>query len=159
MKYVFALISLFFLNACTAQHTKGKIKNKKTMTKSIQEGICGTVTFQSGNRMPMVDVPSSGKSVPVVRSIEIYERCNMSQVEAINGFYEHIPTKRIATVESNKDGKFCISLPAGNYSMFTKEANGLYANSFDGEGNIFPIVVEKGKITTVDFLISYSAVY
>jgi hypothetical protein len=159
MKYLFALISFFFLNACTAQHTKGKVKHKKTMTKSIQEGICGTITFQSGNRMPMIDAPSSGKSVPVRRVIEIYERCNMNQVESIEGFYGRIPTRKVATIESDDKGKFCISLPSGHYSMFTKEPKGLYANSFDGEGNIFPIVVEKGKITMVDFLISYSVVY
>jgi hypothetical protein len=36
---------------------------------------------------------------------------------------------------------------------------GLYANQFDGEGNIFPVKVSKDKVSIVVFTIDYQAVY
>jgi hypothetical protein len=36
---------------------------------------------------------------------------------------------------------------------------GLYANSFDGQGNIFPVKVGKDKVSIVMFTIDYQAAY
>ncbi|WP_229317394.1 hypothetical protein [Larkinella sp. C7] len=127
-------------------------------SKSFQ-GICGTVLFKSGNHMPGPDRPQP-KGQPVVREVLIYELTKIDQTEATDdGFYTKINTRFIKKVKSDTDGKFCISLPAGSYSVFVQEEKGLYANLSDGQNNIFPVTVEKNRRSTIAFDISYQAVF
>ncbi|MCU0470496.1 MAG: hypothetical protein MUF58_18050, partial [Arcicella sp.] len=66
----------------------------------------------------------------------------------------------IKTVKSDADGRFCVDLPEGSYSLLVREGDkGLYANSFDGEGNIFPVKVGKDKVSIIVFTVDYQAVY
>jgi len=97
---------------------------------------------------------------PVQREIQIYELTNIKSVTKYNSvFFSDIPTKPIAVVQSDEDGSFSISLPEGTYSVFVKEKEGLFANKFDGHGNINPVEVKSGEITQKILKIDYKAAY
>ncbi|WP_229311031.1 carboxypeptidase-like regulatory domain-containing protein [Larkinella soli] len=131
---------------------------KKAAKKPFQ-GICGTVVFKSGNLMPGPDRPQA-KGKPVVREIRIYELTHKDQTEAADdGFYSDVKTRLVKTATSGKDGRFCVRLPAGTYSVFVKEDKGLYANLFDGQNNINPVTVKKNRRTSLPFEITHQAVF
>jgi hypothetical protein len=126
---------------------------------SINQGICGSIMWKSGNLMPSPDheVP---KPKGVQRELFVYELANTKQATLQNGFYKAIVTNLIKSVKSDAEGKFCLALPEGKYSLFVKEGDkGLYANQFDGDGNIFPVKVTKDNLSMIVFTIDYQANY
>jgi hypothetical protein len=129
--------------------------------KVVNQGISGIVLWQSGNQMPSPDAPATtAKGSPVQREVYIYELTNQKQADAsAMPFFSKITTKLIAKVKTGKDGKFKIKLPVGYYSIFTKEAKGLYANQFDDSTNIFAVQVTRHKWSGITFLIDYQAAY
>lgn len=148
LKPVLLLLALSIFTAC-----------KTGQSSQSFQGICGTVLFKSGNHMPGPGRPQP-KGQPVVRDVLIYELTKIDQTEATeDGFYSRIRTKLVKKVKSDKDGKFCVSLPPGSYSVFVQEEKGLYANLSDGQNNIFPVTVEKNRRSTITFDISYQAVF
>ncbi|MND33603.1 hypothetical protein D3C80_241980 [compost metagenome] len=125
-------------------------------------GICGTIVFKSGNLMPSPDIGvgvggNSGK--PVVREIVIYELTKMSDAESDGPFFRSLKTREIKRVKSDKKGTFSVTLPPGKYSVLVKEDKGLFANISDGDNNINPVAVEKGKMTKLDLVVDYAAAY
>lgn len=144
------------------------ISNKETLTGAkadssgsamVQQGICGTIFWKAGNMMPSPDRPTP-KARPAQRELVIYDLTNTAETTRENGFYHTITTKFIKSVKSDEDGKFCVSLEEGRYSLFVREGDkGLYSNSFDGNGNISPIKVSKDKISITVFTIDYQASY
>lgn len=127
--------------------------------KEIQQGICGSIFWKSGNYMPSPD-REMPKAKPVQRELLVYELTNISEATLQNGFYTAIVKSKIKSVKSDVEGKFCLDLPEGEYSLFVKEGDkGLYANSFDGKGNIFPVKVDKDKVSIIVFTIDYQAAY
>lgn len=123
-----------------------------------KQGICGTVRWIEGNQMPGPGAerpPGKG----VAREILIYEVTTISQVAPENGFYTHIPTRLVARTRSNKKGEFRLKLPPGRYSVFVKEADGLWANLFDSRGAINPVEVTEDNFTVVAIEINYRAAY
>lgn len=132
---------------------------KKKKASQAFQGICGTVVVKRGNQMPAVNRPrSNGK--PVQREVLIYELTNQSQVQATaEGFYQTVATRLVKTAKSDADGKFCVSLPPGQYSVFVREEKGLYANLFDGHNNIFPVTVQADQSSTIKFEITHGAVF
>ena len=127
--------------------------------KDIQQGICGSTVWKSGNLMPSPDCEAV-KAKPIQRELLVYELTNISEATSQNGFYTAIVKSKIKSVKSDAQGKFCLDLPEGEYSLFVKEGDkGLYANSFDGKGNIFPVKVSKGKVSIIVFTVDYQAVY
>ncbi|MHC2990852.1 hypothetical protein OB13_04365 [Pontibacter sp. HJ8] len=127
---------------------------------NIKQGIQGRILWEAGNQMPSPDAPSSGGKRGVARTVYIYELTNSTQTTTTEGvFHTAIQTKLVTQVETDADGNFAVPLKPGRYSIFTKEEKGLYANLFDGENNIFPMEVQEGKVTTVEFLINYNAFY
>lgn len=129
-------------------------------TKSVLQGICGTVLVKRGNHMPGPGAPKSTGS-PAEREVLIFPLLNMNQVEAgDNGFINSVgEVKPIKTVKSGKDGTFCVNLSVGRYSVVVREPKGLYANLFDTKNNIFPVTVEKGKSTQIKIEITHQAVF
>ncbi len=172
-------LSLFFclLSLCSmlsfSQKTKEKVhkKTKKVAViapkiikpvasiETINQGICGTIVWKSGNLMPFPD-DKVLKPKAVQRELFVYEITNSQQATLQNGFYTAIVTNLIKSTKSDTEGKFCLELPAGKYSLFVKEGNkGLYANQFDGDGNIFPVKITKDNLSMVVFTIDYQANY
>jgi hypothetical protein len=144
MKIQFMILFLMLLAAfgCASQH----------------QGIEGKVLWIEGNQMPGPGRKPDGAR-PIVREIYIYEPVTMQQAKSSNGFFTEIQAPLIAKTTSNSDGSFTIDLPEGEYSVFTKEPEGLFASIFDGKGRINVISVPKKKFTTVTLRVNYNATY
>ena len=133
----------------TSAHSQGK-----------KTGLEGYIFRISGNRMPSPDVKlSPPKGIKAI--LYIYELTSLSQVtkQGESAFYSNIHTRLVQAVTSGDNGYFSVSLPPGEYSLFTKKDALYYANNFDGTGHIAPVKVHKGKITQVNINIDYDAVY
>ena len=136
-----------------------KVVEPVASNETINQGICGSIVWKSGNLMPSPDheVP---KPKGVQRKLFVYELTNSEQATLQNGFYKGIVTNLIKSVKSDAEGKFCLALPEGKYSLFVKEGEkGLYANQFDGDGNIFPVKITKDNLSMIVFTIDYQANY
>ena len=144
----------FLALACVNQPTQ-------KLQKQIQQGITGQVIWLEGNLMPSIDHPDTKarRGKPVVREIHVYKLTNVKETESRNGFFTKIKGNLIKKSGSNESGYFSIQLPVGEYSIFIKEEQGLYANLFDGNNNINPVVVNKDKVTEIQVKVDYKAVY
>jgi hypothetical protein len=123
-------------------------------------GIEGYIFRISGNRMPSPDAKlSPPKGIKAV--LYIYELTSFSQVTKVgeSAFYSSVRTKLVQSVTSDESGYFIVSLPPGEYSLFTKKDALFYANNFDGDNHIAPVKVVPHKVTQVNFNIDYDAVY
>ncbi len=123
-------------------------------------GIEGYIFRISGNRMPSPDAKlSPPKGIKTV--LYVYQLTSLSQVTRQNesAFYTSIASKLVQTVTSDDNGYFFISLPAGEYSLFTKKDALFYANNFDSDNHIAPVKVVTHKVTQVNVNIDYDAVY
>lgn len=139
--------------------TKPIIEPVTVSEKDIQQGVCGSILWKSGNFMPSPD-REAVKAKPIQRELLVYELTNISEATLQDGFYTAIVKSKIKSVKSDAEGKFCLDLPEGEYSLFVKEGDkGLYANSFDGKGNIFPVKVSKDKVSIIVFTVDYQAAY
>ena len=123
-----------------------------------RQGVKGQLFLVTGNQMPgpdKVHIPRKG----TVREIYVYELTNIAEADKEEGFYKKVHTKFVKSMFSKTDGTFKIKLPPGNYSLFVKENKGLYANIFDSENNISPIIVKSRKYTWMTVTIDYEATY
>jgi hypothetical protein len=123
-------------------------------------GIEGYIFRISGNRMPSPDAKLSPPK-GIRSTLYIYELTNLNQVtkQGESGFYSDIQTKQIQRIESDASGYFFVSLPPGEYSLFTKKDALFYANNFDGQNQIAPVTVIRNKVTQINVNIDYDAVY
>ncbi|SFD08048.1 hypothetical protein [Spirosoma endophyticum] len=153
--YLALLLFGFSLTVCAQKPVRKKVKKATTF-----QGICGNVVEKRGNQMPGPGAPKSG-GIPVERDVLIFPLLNISQVDAgDNGFINSVrDAKPVKTAKSDKNGKFCIYLPVGRYSVIVKEPKGLYANLSDTKNNIFPVSVGKGEMANVTVEISHQAVF
>ncbi|MFA6060013.1 MAG: hypothetical protein WC756_17530 [Taibaiella sp.] len=143
---VLGIIILPFSQKCYAQ-TK------------VKQGIAGEVIWKEGNHMPGIGT-SPGITKKVSREIVVYPIINQKDVQQADApFFSKIKAKKVATLKSGKNGKYYIRLPKGRYSVFVLEKGKLYANQYDGEGNINPVEIEKNKLTTLDLILDYKAAY
>jgi hypothetical protein len=131
---------------------------KKQAAAQCQTGIEGQVFWQAGNWMPSPDQPAPSAS-PVRRTLYIYALCGPNDARGDGTFYSQIDQPLIATVQTDAQGKFCVALPAGWYSVFSKEDKGLYANFFDGQNHVAPVEVKADQRSQLRFEISYNAVF
>jgi hypothetical protein len=127
--------------------------------KALRQGIQGTVVLRTGNHMPGPGKRFSPPQHPVAREILVYPLTNLSRVKTQGPFFIPLSSKPVARVRSGQDGSFRLFLPPGKYSLLSKEAEGLFANRFDGDNNIFPVEVKPGQVTPVEFIIDYKASY
>lgn len=141
--YLFLTLLLgLTLTTCAQKHSA---RNNKPV---VTQGICGTVVEKRGNYMPSPDVTRPNSSgTPAECQVLIFPVLNRSRVDAgENGFITSVRgVKPVKTVKSGKDGKFCVSLPVGQYSVVVQEPQGLYANLFDNQNNIFRCGLRKAK--------------
>lgn len=101
----------------------------------------------------------SASAKGISRKIYIYEVTVQNQVVQEDGFFKRIDTKLIKVGKSRRNGRFRIKLPSGLYSVFVEESKGLWANLFNGEGQINPVEVKNGVWTTFPININYMAAY
>lgn len=153
---------LFFLLLASTLAYAQKPHSARARKAAVKEGICGTVVEKRGNHMPGPGSPRpNAGGTPVVREVFIFKRLSMNEVDpGENGFINSVrDAKPVKTVMSGKDGKFCVSVPAGHYSVLVRESKGLYANLSDSQNNINPVRVEKGKKAQVTVEITHEAVF
>ncbi len=131
---------------------------KNSQTQTLNQGLQGQVLWLEGNFMPGPGQDKKGK--PVKREIYIYEVINAKNLqEKGNQLYEMPDQKPIAITQSDSEGMFEVTLPVGKYSVFTKEEGGLFANLFDGEMNLNPVLIEPQNFKEIVIKINYKAVY
>lgn len=123
-----------------------------------QQGIKGKVEWISGNQMPGPDRPAS-KPTGIKREIWIYQATTLDHVSMDGVFFSDIQTVLVKKVKSGKKGCFKAKLPSGDYSLFSREKNGLFANRFDGLNRINCITVKPGEFTEITIRVDYEAAY
>ncbi len=127
---------------------------------TIEQGVWGNVWFWEGDFMPTTDNSSNGRITAVEREIYVHEATVDSMLVPQNGvFYTEINSKLIATIYSDEDGFFQITLEPGKYSFFVKENSKFYANSWDSEGHVLSAKVTNSKVTKRQIDITYKATY
>lgn len=128
-----------------------------TLPLAAQQGIRGKVVWVSGNQMPG---PGAERTTPkgIKREIHIYSLTTVGQTTQTDGvFFSDVKSQFVKKVRSKKNGKFCVKLPPGQYSVFIKEDKGLFANLFDGENYIHPITVKSGEYEIITIQVNYAA--
>ncbi|GCC53044.1 hypothetical protein SanaruYs_32850 [Chryseotalea sanaruensis] len=123
-----------------------------------KQGIRGKITWSSGNQMPGPDKKSS-TTKGIKRKIFIYEVATLEQVVQEEGFYKNINTKLVKEAKSCRNGRFRIKLPVGTYSVFVQESKGLWANLFDGKGQINAVQINNSTWTELNMNVNYMAAY
>lgn len=129
-----------------------------TITCAQKQGIKGQVFWLSGNQMPGPGVQRPAQQ-GIIREIHIYKVATMDDVVMDNNYYSQVKTDLVAKVISGKDGYFKVRLPPGEYSVFTVEPKGLFANMFDVKNRINPVVVRDRKFTWITVTVDYEAAY
>lgn len=123
------------------------------------QGVKGQVFWISGNQMPGPETNRSAQ-YGVQREIHIYEKTTIQEATmTVDGFFTDIQTRLVTVITSKNDGSFKIKLPAGQYSIFVKEPNGLYANLFDKDNAINLVVVKENQYSWLPITIDYQAAY
>jgi len=129
-----------------------------TNGQEADQGIRGQVLWLEGNFMPGPD-REARRGEPAERTLYIFPALKHAELEQTGTFYKKPKVEPVKVVKSDEEGKFSVTLPPGLYSLLSREEDGLYANLFDGEGRVFPIVVKSGEFTEVIFRIDYKAVF
>lgn len=127
--------------------------------------VSGTVEFWSGDFMPTFPGDDrTGTVEKVSRKLFLFERALLARDVTLSDegdptFYESINTQLIAISESDANGEFSIIAPPGHYTLVVEENGLFYANSFDGDGAVFPVDVTDDNNVSVVFEITYMATF
>lgn len=90
--------------------------------------------------MLRLDYPSPSK-------VRIHELTKMDEAENSGAFFKDVQSELVTTVNSDRSGFFQVSLPPGRYSVFVEVfGDYVYANRFDGDGNINPVQVMPDSV-------------
>lgn len=128
------------------------------------QGIVGQLYWIEGNLMPRVtdsgaEIPKKPEKEKVKRTIRIYERTHINQATMEGTLFTNIETPMVAEIETEEDGSFILGLAPGQYSIFTVEDTGYFANVYDLDSYIHPIEVKEGEWANTEILINYKAAY
>lgn len=124
------------------------------------QGVSGVVTRLQGNQMPMVG-RSTSRTAPNPISTQVWifsgripgRGTHWSVSEAQK--HPHLVTR----VQSDDQGKFFVSLPPGEYTLFAQYDEMLYLNSFLGDGSYQSVQVSEGQITEMRLVNTEGAVF
>lgn len=134
-----------------------------TLTSAVataqKQGIRGQVFWLSGNQLPGPRSTTQAPQQGIVREVHVYNVAAAADVVMENNYYREVRTGLVAKAVSGPDGYFKIKLPPGEYSVFTVEPKGLFANMFDSGNRINPVIVKPGKYTWVTITVDYEAAY
>lgn len=168
MKYIYLLsvLCVFLGTTTTSCNQKSSPNRMSNCAVKISQGVYGRVFWVTGNLMPKVgEKPKKRKQnkKPVVRQLWFYPLMLKSKLKTEGRLYKLPDSKPVAVTTSDEDGCYQIKLPPGRYSVFTvEETNGqkkLFANMFDGQGNVNPIEVKTRDLTELNIKINYKAVF
>lgn len=127
-------------------------------TQAPRQGIKGQVFWISGDQMP-----GPGKTVSpqqgIVREVLAYERVMFKDVSQEGQFIQEITAEPAGKAMSKADGSFKIKLPPGEYSLFTREPQGLFVNTVDHNGCINCVLVKPKQYSWFTITIDYEAAY
>ncbi|NEQ25602.1 MAG: hypothetical protein F6K28_42380 [Microcoleus sp. SIO2G3] len=121
----------------------------KRMPSSNQEqGVSGLVTRLQGNQMPMVGTsrPRTAQS-PISTQVWIFSGRIKSQGTRWSVSEAEKHPNLVDRIRTDAEGKFFVSLPPGEYTLFAQDGSDLYLNSFLGDGNYATVQVNEDKIT------------
>lgn len=148
------------LQSCAAE------RQAESGTRSVTQGVTGTVVFWKGDFMPGLDrsgrAGTGGRKMPVAREVYIHALTDMGMVEQApdySPFYSRIRSELVVHTRSDSTGFFRVALPPGRYSCFVKEDSMFYANEFDGDGNILAFEVARDSVTHITIDITYEATF
>jgi len=134
--------------------------NAKKVT--ITNGIWGTISSIEGDCMPPVSPSSSRcKNCPVKRTVMIYQYTlftNATASAGLGGFYDNFSTPLVAQIDTDENGFFQISIPAGRYTIAIVENAKLYANGSDAQGGLNPFTFSTGTLN-VNVAMTYKAAF
>lgn len=132
-----------------------------SVLKQSGQGVQGQITWLEGNQLSQITEEGEAKSYPsgqpVQRTLVVHPLTNLEDAKLENGLFQSLATQPILEIQSDSEGKFAVPLAPGDYSIFTKEDQGMYANRFDAAGNIQPLRIEKGEWQKLDIVIDYKA--
>ena len=151
-KICIAVLSIFLAAGCVNQ----KIN-------SSGQGLIGEVRWVEGNLMPTIGDTTYAEramGIPIERELFVFMAVtNENTIGAGGTFYKSIQSELVSKVRTDRKGGFKVSLPPGKYSIFVKEEDGFFANSFDGENYINPVTIHANKFTEIQILVNYNAFY
>ena len=115
------------------------------------QGIEGVVRVVSGNQMPAPGI-KRGPSKGVKTKVFVFDLTNISQVvrRGSSSYYSSVRTRLVTVADTDSTGHFCICLPEGRYSLFTRRGEWYFASRRDVDNNLAPAEVSKGKMTQVE---------
>ena len=133
-------------------------KTQKVST--VQSGIEGTVTEETGNQMPMVG-GSAGAPKAFKTTVYIYDSTNISKAKQVgtSPLFLSVNTRLVQKLDTDEAGRFSAALPAGTYSVFVLKGGAFFANQFDEKNNIGICRVEVGKQTHIQIKVNTDATY
>lgn len=152
-------ILTFFLFTILAIGCQGSAKDNSQGDQESTQGVTGVLMVREGDFMPSPEenTPKRGTEKPASGQVYVYQA--VSVANAGMGPYYNSLGKPLHIVKTDKEGKFIQELPAGTYSLFIKTEQGLYANTFDGQGIVNPVTVEEGVMTEVKLVQDNQATY
>jgi hypothetical protein len=121
----------------------------KGMPSSNQnQGVSGIVSCLQGNQMPTVD-RNNARTAPSSISTQVWIFSGRIQAKgtrwSVSEAQKH--PNLVGRVQSDEQGKFFVSLPPGEYTLFAQYGDDLYLNLFMGDGSYASVRVSEGKIT------------
>ncbi|WP_051286538.1 hypothetical protein [Salinimicrobium terrae] len=166
LKISYTLLLLFLTSGIYSCSTETSPENSCYSTQdpprndtmvSIDQGIWGDIWFWKGNFMPV----GRGEICQVQRTVYIYELTTREEAEqeGYSPFFSSVYTDLVTTTESNAEGFFQVILEPGTYSLFIREGDNYYSNSYGPGGEIFPVTVTAGEVSEVLVNITTEAVF
>jgi hypothetical protein len=134
--------------------------NAKKVT--IQNGVWGTVANTEGDCMPIISpCRNCCSTCPVKRTVKIYQytlNTDASTSDPGTAFFDSFNTPLVAQVDTDENGFFQATLPAGRYTIVIVENGKLYAPISDGQGGLSPFTLATGTLN-VNLSMTYKAVF
>jgi hypothetical protein len=149
------LLFCFFV----ANYTFGQTYKKKKTTFFT---LCGKVTELRGNYMPDPDAPQKAQQTTgtgVQREVYFFAPASSGEGQTESGCFKKVNAIFIKKVKTDVQGNYCIRLPKGSYSVFTKEAEGFFANKSDADGILNPVQINTNMPANYNLVISNKATF
>ena len=157
---LFCLLIALVVGIFTAMSFPVSPTLKGMPSQNQRQGVSGMVTRLQGNQMPMVN-RSNSRTAPSPISTQVWIFSGR-----ISGKGTHWPVSEaqnhpnlVSRVQSDNQGKFFVSLPPGEYTLFARDGDNLYLNSFMGDGSYESVQVKEGQITEIRLVNTEDAVF